>query len=121
MNKPRRPWFGQWTLAHRILAVNLLTIVLLAFGVLYLDAFRNQLSEERLNLIRREADIAANVLAEPSSSREEIVERLARSSESRVRYYGAERCNRADAMQHAKHWPAARWDPRHVASPHAVR
>jgi len=90
MNKPRRPWFGQWTLAHRILAVNLLTIVLLAFGVLYLDAFRNQLSEERLNLIRREADIAANVLAEPSSSREEIVERLARSSESRVRYYGAD-------------------------------
>ena len=63
MSKPRRPWFGQWTLAHRILAVNLLTIVLLAFGVLYLDAFRNQLSDERLDLVRREADIAASVLA----------------------------------------------------------
>ena len=62
MSRQRRPWFGQWTLAHRILAVNLLTIVLLAFGVLYLDAFRNQLSEERISLVRREADIAAGVV-----------------------------------------------------------
>src|SRR5690242_2345930 len=88
MSKARRPWFGQWTLAHRILAVNLLTIVLLAFGVLYLDAFRNQLSEERLNLIRREADIASSVLSAPSISRDAVVERLARSSDSRVRLYG---------------------------------
>jgi two-component system sensor histidine kinase ChvG len=88
MSKRRRPWYGQWTLAHRILAVNLLTIVLLAFGVLYLDAFRNQLSEERLNLVRREADIAAGVLAIPSPSRGKFVEQLARASDSRVRFYG---------------------------------
>ena len=50
----RSRWSRNWTLTHRILAVNLLTIVLLTFGVLYLDAFRNQLSEERLQLIRRE-------------------------------------------------------------------
>ncbi len=48
MNRKRTAWFGQLPLAHRILAVNLLTIVLLACGVLYLDAFRNQLSEERV-------------------------------------------------------------------------
>ena len=48
MSKRRANWFGQLPLTHRILAVNLLTIVLLACGVLYLDAFRNQLSEERL-------------------------------------------------------------------------
>ena len=40
-------WSGRWTLAHRILAVNILTLLLLAASVLYLDAFRNQLSEER--------------------------------------------------------------------------
>src|SRR4029453_12177097 len=89
MSKRRRPWFGQWTLAHRILAVNLLTIVLLAFGVLYLDAFRNQLSEERLNLVRRETDISARGLANaPIASRGAIVEQLAKSSDSRVRLYG---------------------------------
>ena len=51
--------------AHRILAVNLLTLVLLALGVLYLDAFRNQLSKERMRQIRREADIAAPARWQP--------------------------------------------------------
>ena len=47
-NKVRRfrPWEGQWTIAHRILALNLLILVVFAVSVLYLDAFRNQ----RLNL-----------------------------------------------------------------------
>ena len=88
MSKRRIHWFGQLRLAHRILAVNLLTIVLLAFGVLYLDAFRNQLSEERTNLIRREAKMSASVLAKTSGeSRPEVLETLARSSESRLRVY----------------------------------
>ena len=63
MSKRRANWFGQLPLTRRIFAVNLLTIVLLACGVLYLDAFRNQLSEERLGLIHREADMSASVLA----------------------------------------------------------
>ena len=48
-NKVRRfrPWEGQWTIAHRILAVNLLILVVFAVSVLYLDAFRNQLQDER--------------------------------------------------------------------------
>ena len=88
MSKRRIHWFGQLRLAHRILAVNLLTIVLLAFGVLYLDAFRNQLSEERTNLIRREAKMSASVLAKTSAaSRPEVLEALARTSESRLRVY----------------------------------
>jgi two-component system sensor histidine kinase ChvG len=98
MNK--RHWFGHWTLAHRILAVNLLTIVLLACGVLYLDAFRNQLSEERLNLIRREANISANALAAaPPAARRRILESVARASDSRVRIYGANGSIVADSWQ----------------------
>ena len=86
----RSRWSRNWTLAHRILAVNLLTIVLLAFGVLYLDAFRNQLSAERLNLIRRETEMAANALAAtPAASRQAILIALAKASDSRVRLYGA--------------------------------
>jgi two-component system, OmpR family, sensor histidine kinase ChvG len=98
MNK--RPWLGHWTLAHRILAVNLLTIVLLACGVLYLDAFRNQLSEERLNLIRREANISVNILAAaPPAARRDILESLARASDSRVRIYGPDGSVVADSWQ----------------------
>src|SRR3954468_25030779 len=40
-------WSGRWTLGHRILAVNVLTLALLALSVLYLDSYRNRLSKER--------------------------------------------------------------------------
>jgi two-component system sensor histidine kinase ChvG len=100
MSKPRSLWFGHWTLAHRILAVNLLTIVLLACGVLYLDAFRNQLSEERLGLIRREANMSAGALAvSPREARPKVLESLARSSDSRIRVFGPDGRLVADSWQ----------------------
>jgi two-component system, OmpR family, sensor histidine kinase ChvG len=100
MSKPRSLWFGHWTLAHRILAVNLLTIVLLACGVLYLDAFRNQLSAERLGLIRREANMSAGALAvSPPEARHKVLEALARSSESRIRVFGPDGRLVADSWQ----------------------
>ena len=49
-------WSGRWTLAHRILAVNILTLILLALSILYLDAFRNQLSQERIRHTQLAAD-----------------------------------------------------------------
>ena len=98
MNKRRIQWFGQLSLARRILAVNLLTIVLLACGVLYLDAFRNQLSAERSNLIRREAQMSAKVLERtPPASRSAVLEALARASDSRVRVYGADGSRQLDS------------------------
>ena len=41
-------WSGRWTLTHRILAVNVLTLAVFALSVLYLDAYREQLREERV-------------------------------------------------------------------------
>ena len=102
MSRPRRPrpWYGQWTLAHRILAVNLLTIVLLACGVLYLDAFRNQLSEERLRLIQREAELTAAALATSApGARQEALKGAAKASDSRVRYYGPDGSLRLDSWK----------------------
>src|SRR5438552_10384376 len=98
MSKPRSLWFGHWTLAHRILAVNLLTIVLLACGVLYLDAFRNQLSEERSNLIHREAQMIASVYATtPPAARNSALLSLARTTGSRIRIYGPDGSLEADS------------------------
>ena len=96
----RSRWSRNWTLAHRILAVNLLTIVLLAFGVIYLDAFRNQLSEERLQLIRRETIMTANALkASPPASRLSLVTALSRASDSRIRIYSADGLLAADSWR----------------------
>jgi len=88
MNRPRPLWVGQWTLAHRILAVNLLTILLLALGVLYLDAFRNQLAGERLQQIEREAAMTAAALGTvPAGERRQVIEALARAGRQRIRLY----------------------------------
>jgi two-component system, OmpR family, sensor histidine kinase ChvG len=100
MSKRRPNWFGQLPLTRRILAVNLLTIVLLAFGVLYLDAFRNQLSEERLTLIHREAEMTASVLATtPTGVRDSVLLSLARSTGSRIRVYGIDGSLRSDSWK----------------------
>ena len=100
MSKRRPNWFGQLPLTRRILAVNLLTIVLLAFGVLYLDAFRNQLSEERLTLIHREAEMTASVLAmTPVPARASVLLSLAKSTGSRIRLYGSDGSLRSDSWK----------------------
>ena len=100
VSKRRANWFGQLPLTRRIFAVNLLTIVLLACGVLYLDAFRNQLSEERLGLIHREADMSASVLAAtPPAARDSVLLSLARSTGSRIRLFGPDGSLRKDSWK----------------------
>jgi len=52
-------WSGRWTLTYRILAVNILTLMLLALSIIYLDAFRNRLSKERVRQTKSEAVVTA--------------------------------------------------------------
>src|SRR3954454_19246189 len=59
----RLSWSGRWTLAHRILALNILTVLLVALSTLYLDVFRNRLSKERARQTRIEASTTAQALA----------------------------------------------------------
>ena len=54
-------WSGRWSLAHRIFAVNVLTVILLALSVLYLDQYRNRLSKERTRQTRIEATATAQI------------------------------------------------------------
>jgi two-component system sensor histidine kinase ChvG len=82
-------WSRRWSLGYRILAVNILTLVLLAASVLYLDVFRNRLSKERTRQTRIEATATAEAIAAagPEDSAA-ILARISKSTETRLRLYG---------------------------------
>jgi two-component system sensor histidine kinase ChvG len=99
-NKVRRfrPWEGQWTIAHRILALNLLVLVVFAVSVLYLDAFRNQLQDERTGQIGREAELVAAALESvPPEQRPVLMRRMA--GRTRARLYDEKGAKLADSWQ----------------------
>jgi two-component system sensor histidine kinase ChvG len=85
----RLKWSGRWTLAHRILALNLITVLLVALSTLYLDVFRNRLSRERTRQTRIEASAASLAIdAAGPEDREAILATISRSTGSRLRVFG---------------------------------
>ena len=93
-----RPWEGQWTIAHRILALNLLILVVFAVSVLYLDAFRNQLQDERIGQLEREAQVITASLSQVSQAkRSELIGRMAAGGKARARLYSADGKKLADS------------------------
>jgi two-component system sensor histidine kinase ChvG len=83
-------WSGRWTLSYRILAVNILTIVLVALAIVYLDAYRNRLARDRLQQFAVEAGMAADsVAAVQPDRREKLLGALSAQSQSRLRLYDA--------------------------------
>ena len=81
-------WSGRWTLTHRILAVNILTLVIVALSILYLDAYRNQLQDERQARLLGEARVTALVIERaPSSADPALLQAIGRDSRSRLRVY----------------------------------
>jgi two-component system, OmpR family, sensor histidine kinase ChvG len=82
-------WSGRWTLAHRILALNLLTFALVAMSTLYLDVFRNRLSKERTQQIRIETATAATALAHmPRADWPALLAAVSKTNNDRLRLYG---------------------------------
>jgi two-component system sensor histidine kinase ChvG len=82
-------WSGRWTLAHRILAVNGLTLVLVLLAIFYLDSYRNRLEKERVQKVAAEATMAATALQSVSADAQEtLLANLSRQNESRIRLYG---------------------------------
>jgi len=81
-------WSGGWSLTHRILAVNILTVLIVALGVVYLEAFRSRLSKERIQRTQREAQISAIVVENaPPERRAAALAAIGRSTRSRIRLY----------------------------------
>ena len=85
----RLKWSGRWTLAHRILALNLITVLLVALSTLYLDVLRNRLSKERVRQTRIEATATAMAIdaAGPEDS-EAILATVSKATGSRMRLFG---------------------------------
>lgn len=82
-------WSGRWSLAHRIMAVNVLTVLLVALSTLYLDVFRSRLSKERVRQTKIETVIAAESLNHvPQADWADLLGALSRSTGSRLRLYG---------------------------------
>jgi two-component system sensor histidine kinase ChvG len=84
----RLKWSGRFSLAHRILALNLITVLLVALSTLYLDVFRNRLSKERVRQTRIEATATALAIdAAGPEDREAILATISKSTGSRMRLF----------------------------------
>jgi len=84
----RLSWSRGWSLRRRILAVNVITLLMVALAILFLDSFRNQLEGERERQVRREAHLAAAALSNlPAPARPLFFDRIGESSNSRFRLY----------------------------------
>lgn len=64
---------GRFALTGRILAVNILPLLILGGGLFYLDSYRTQLINERLASARTEAQITAEALAGATRQRQEAL------------------------------------------------
>lgn len=84
----RLKWSGRWTLSHRILALNLITVLLVALSTLYLDVLRNRLSKERVRQNRIVATATALAIeAAGPEDREPILAKVSKSTGSRMRLF----------------------------------
>jgi two-component system, OmpR family, sensor histidine kinase ChvG len=88
-----RPRFAAPTpsLTTRILAVNLIPLLILAGSLFFLDSYRRQLLDERYKLARIEAQITAEALAGASRERQEaLLIQIGKEQHMRLRMYDAE-------------------------------
>jgi two-component system sensor histidine kinase ChvG len=79
------------SLTTRILAVNLIPLMLLAGSLFFLDSYRRQLLDERFKLARIEAQITAEALAGASRTRQEaLLIQIGKEQHMRLRMFDAE-------------------------------
>lgn len=80
----------RWSLTHRILAVNIFALAILAGSLLYLDSFRTRLTTARLEQAATEVRMIASAIAVAApGTRRELLRRLGADSGTRLRLYGA--------------------------------
>ena len=91
-------WRGKWTVRYRILAVNIFTLVLFAAAILFLDAYRNQLRDERISHLSAQARAAAATLpAIDAEDRAALLAAQAGGDGPRLRLYASDGARVADS------------------------
>lgn len=95
-------WTQRISLRHRILAVNIFAVAILAGSIFYLDSFRSRLTQARLDRAQSETVMIAHMLAAiPKDAREPVLVSLGRDSRSRLRVYGPDGAREADSWSGA--------------------
>ena len=95
----RISWSPSLSLTTKILAVNVLPLLLLGGGTFYLDTYRKQLLSERYKLARIEAQITAEALAGASRERQEaLLVQIGKEQQMRLRMFDAEGLLWADSF-----------------------
>jgi two-component system sensor histidine kinase ChvG len=93
-------WSRRVSLTTRILAVNVIALVLLAGSLFYLDSYRNRLIAERFSLARAEAQIAADALGPLSKTkRKALLMRIGAQQKLHLRLYDRENALVADSFE----------------------
>ena len=96
----RLAWSGGWTLGYRILALNILTLLLVVLSAAYLDVFRARLGKERTQQIRLETAATSVTLAHVSSAQwPEILAAVSKTTGDRFRLYGPDGRRLIDSWQ----------------------
>ncbi|MFC3097289.1 stimulus-sensing domain-containing protein [Alteraurantiacibacter palmitatis] len=97
------------SLTTRILAVNLIPLLVLAGGLFFLDSYRRQLLDERYKLARIEAQITAEALAGATRARQEaLLIQIGKEQRMRLRMFDADGRLWADSFVLAE--PSFRFD-----------
>jgi two-component system sensor histidine kinase ChvG len=95
-------WTGRLALRHRILAVNIFAVVILAGSLFYLDSFRSRLTQARVEQMASEATMIAHMLADvPRDRRHDLLVRLGQDSRVRLQLFVRDGLERADSWEGA--------------------
>lgn len=81
-------WSNRWTLTHRILAINIFALAMLAGSIFYLDSFRTRLTTDRVEQARTQVEIIARAVAAAAPGTERnLLQDLGQGSRTRLRLY----------------------------------
>jgi two-component system sensor histidine kinase ChvG len=93
-------WSARWSLTTRILAVNILAVLLLGGGFFYLDTYRSRLVDTRIAVMEDQMAMLDSALeAARPDQRQRLVDEYTHATESRLRFYAADGRRVSDSFE----------------------
>ena len=95
-------WSRRWSITHRILAVNVFALAILAGSLFYLDSYRSRLTSARIDETRTIAEMIADGLSvTPAPRWQSLLTELGQDSKLRLRVYGTDGGKQVDSWDGA--------------------